>query len=134
MFKSLEVAQLEVIVGAMTSVRVQAGDQVIRQGDAGDLFYVVDSGEFEVYVASSAGTDTKVMDVMNGGSFGELALMYGSPRAATVRAVSDGKLWALDRTTFRCVPDTLPPFQPVGKRTPTRVVVTARHGPVAAEL
>lgn len=115
MFKSLEEAQLEVMVGAMTSVRVQAGDQVIRQGDAGDLFYVVDSGEFEVYVASPASPDTKVMDVVNGGSFGELALLYGSPRAATVRAVSDGKLWALNRTTFRCVPDTLPPFQPVRK-------------------
>jgi cAMP-dependent protein kinase regulator len=131
MFKSLDQAQLEVMVGAMTSVHVQSGDQVIRQGDAGDLFYVVDSGEFEVYVASAGASDTKVMDVMNGGSFGELALMYGSPRAATVRAVSDGRLWALDRTTFRCVADALPPFQPVGKSSPTHVVVIGCQGPVA---
>jgi hypothetical protein len=114
MFKSLEERQLEVLVDAMSSVRVHAGDRVICQGDAGDMFYVVHSGEFEVLVGPR-----KVMDVVNGGSFGELALMYGSPRAATVRAVSDGNLWALDRATFRCVPiakrrHTTPPPHPRG--------------------
>ena len=37
------------------------------------------------------------------GSFGELALMYDSPRAATVIATSDGLLWQMDRLTFRTV-------------------------------
>lgn len=37
----------------------------------------------------------------NGGSFGELALMYNMPRAATIQAASQGSLWAMDRQTFR---------------------------------
>ena len=41
--------------------------------------------------------DTKVVNLGEGGSFGELALIYGTPRAATVKASSDVKLWGLDR-------------------------------------
>lgn len=48
------------------------------------------------------GEDNKhVFTYENRGSFGELALLYNMPRAATVKAVSVGQLWALDRQTFR---------------------------------
>lgn len=42
-----------------------------------------------------------VTTIGDGGSFGELALIYGTPRAATVKAKSDCKLWAIDRDTYR---------------------------------
>jgi cAMP-dependent protein kinase regulator len=48
------------------------------------------------------GEDNKhVFTYENRGSFGELALLYNMPRAATIKAVSEGLLWALDRQTFR---------------------------------
>jgi cAMP-dependent protein kinase regulator len=88
----------------MTYIKVRRGDAVIRQGDAGDNFYCVAYGEYDVSVVDSViGGSTKVAEVANGGSFGELALMYGSPRAATVTARTDGGLWALDRHAFRRV-------------------------------
>ncbi|KAK5694325.1 hypothetical protein LTR17_024903 [Elasticomyces elasticus] len=66
--------------------------RIIVQGDAGDYFYVVESGNFAIYVnpaghveAGEGGLGRKVADVGPGGSFGELALMYNAPRAATVR-------------------------------------------------
>jgi cAMP-dependent protein kinase regulator len=70
---------------------------------------VVEKGSFDVYVHPSgvlgAGPDglgTKVATIEPGGSFGELALMYNAPRAATVVSVDGaGTLWALDRVTFR---------------------------------
>eukprot|EP00126_Sphaerothecum_destruens_P001917 Sdes_comp15351_c0_seq2m4222 len=80
--------------------KVTAGDAVIRQGDDGDFFYVVDKGCFEVFVESN-GVNRKVAEVTDGESFGELALMYNSPRAATVVAKMNSVLWALDRETFR---------------------------------
>ena len=43
----------------------------------------------------------QVTTISEGGSFGELALIYGTPRAATVRARTDVKLWAIDRDTYR---------------------------------
>ena len=49
-------------------------------------------GEVEVYVNGE-----KVLNIGEGGSFGELALIYGTPRAATVKAATDVKLWGIDR-------------------------------------
>jgi cAMP-dependent protein kinase regulator len=82
---------------------------VITQGDQGDFFYVVEKGSFDVYVNSSgtlqpgaSGLGDKVATIEPGGSFGELALMYNSPRAATVVSAEPAcTLWALDRITFR---------------------------------
>ena len=65
-------------------------------GDEGDNFYVIDSGEVEVYV-----NNRMVLNISEGGSFGELALIYGIPRAATVKAKTDVKLWGIDRMSYR---------------------------------
>jgi cAMP-dependent protein kinase regulator len=83
--------------------------QVITQGDQGDFFYIVASGSFDVYIHPSGsfqsgpdGLGKKVATIPAGGTFGELALMYGAPRNATVVSASDDcTLWALDRVTFR---------------------------------
>ena len=80
----------------MREVAVRAGDNIIKQGDEGDNFYVVDTGRFEVYVG-----DKKVTEVGPGGGFGELSLLYGQPRAATVTAATDAIVWSVDRLTFR---------------------------------
>ena len=57
---------------------------------------MIDSGEVEVYV-----NNTMVLNISEGGSFGELALIYGTPRAATVKAKTDVKLWGIDRLSYR---------------------------------
>lgn len=83
--------------------------KVISQGDAGDFFYVVEKGSFHVFVNPRGslqpgpdGMGTNVGTIESGGSFGELALMYNAPRAATVvSAEAPCTLWALDRVTFR---------------------------------
>lgn len=80
------------------------GDVIIRQGDQGKNFYVVDAGTPEVYLRDKdSDTEKKVLSYTEGDSFGELALMYNAPRAATVKASGAVKLWALDRLTFRVI-------------------------------
>ena len=71
------------------------------QGEDGDHFYLVDSGKFEVYLKQSGEKALRSYDP--GDSFGELALLYNSARAATVKCVEDGVLWALERKAFRYV-------------------------------
>ena len=72
------------------------GDVIIEQGDDGDNFYIIESGVYDIHVNKN-----KVGSYDNKGSFGELALMYNMPRAATIIATTPGKLWALDRLTFK---------------------------------
>lgn len=65
------------------------------------LFYFF-SGIFHALVGSSPASEpTHIHTYENSGSFGELALLYNMPRAATIKAISDGSLWAMDRQTFR---------------------------------
>ncbi|KAF9354389.1 hypothetical protein BGX26_007783 [Mortierella sp. AD094] len=101
LFKNLDEDQHEDVVNAMTEKRFQRGVNVIEQGAVGDFFYVVEIGTLDVFVAKNGNPAEKVFEYGPGGSFGELALMYNGPRAATVTATSDVVLWALDRITFR---------------------------------
>jgi len=100
LFRSLEPEQMSEVIDAMFQKCVEPGQTVITQGDDGDNFYVIDSGVYDVLV-DVKGEEKKVHQFDNRGSFGELALMYNMPRSATVRAVTDGRLWAMDRNSFR---------------------------------
>ena len=101
LFKSLDEEQHTDVVNAMTEKDCKNGDSIIQQGGIGDYFYVIESGSFHVFVSRNGKPAIKVCDYGPGGSFGELALMYNAPRAATVTATSDSVVWALDRVTFR---------------------------------
>lgn len=96
LFSGLSPDELETVVMAMTEKVVAAGDVVIRQGDKGDYFYVAESGTYSIFVNGN-----RVAGRGPGDSFGELALLYNCPRAATIQADGPGRLWALDRQAFR---------------------------------
>jgi cAMP-dependent protein kinase regulator len=98
LFRNLDEEQYLDVVNAMVEKRVAQGTTVIQQGDVGDFFYVVEAGTLDCYIG-----ETKVTNYEAGGSFGELALMYNAPRAATIITTSDSVLWALDRVTFRTI-------------------------------
>ena len=109
LFRHLNETQLHSLVEVIQRVPVVAGDVVIKQGDFGDLFYIAQSGTYEVRVLIPTNPDpppgTKVhmyrTDDSHHPCFGELALMYDKPRAATIIAVEGGVLWALDRNVFK---------------------------------
>ncbi|KAJ1988343.1 hypothetical protein H4R33_002475 [Dimargaris cristalligena] len=101
LFRNLDDEQYRDVVDAMAEKPVPNHEAIIQQGDIGDYFYVVETGTFEVFVSKDGNPPMKVYQYGPGGSFGELALMYNSPRAATVKATSESVVWALDRVTFR---------------------------------
>ncbi|WCJ42524.1 Protein phosphatase 2C and cyclic nucleotide-binding/kinase domain-containing protein [Euphorbia peplus] len=106
LFKKLTDSQCQVLLDCMQRVEVQPGEVVVEQGGEGDCFYVVGSGEFEVYATQeeTSGEVPKVLQRYTAdklSSFGELALMYNKPLQASVRAVTGGTLWSLKREDFR---------------------------------
>ncbi|XP_003221588.1 cAMP-dependent protein kinase type II-beta regulatory subunit isoform X1 [Anolis carolinensis] len=100
LFKNLDPEQMSQVLDAMFEKSVEGGEHVIDQGDDGDNFYVIDWGTYDIYVKCE-GVGRCVGTYDNRGSFGELALMYNTPRAATIIATSPGAVWGLDRVTFR---------------------------------
>lgn len=101
-FKTMDDEQRSNVISSMWCETIKAGTSVITQGEFGDAFYVVKSGHFEIFVKSEGSEESvKVNEATTGGTFGDLALMYNAPRAATVTATVDSEVWAVDRFTFR---------------------------------
>lgn len=98
LFKTLEDDQRLEVIDCMEEKKFQAGETIIEQGAIGDFFYIVSSGDVDCFVDGQ-----KVTSYQRGGSFGELALMYNAPRAATLIATSNVIVWALDRVSFRSI-------------------------------
>ncbi|VDK21425.1 unnamed protein product [Taenia asiatica] len=97
LFAHLDENERSDIFDAMFPLHRSRGDIIIKQGDDGDNFYIIDQGKVDIYVNGEL-----VSCIGEGGSFGELALIYGTPRAATVKARSDEvKLWGIDRDSYR---------------------------------
>lgn len=101
MFKKLEDKDIEIVVNAMKEVKFSEGSTIIKQGDEGHELYVLEQGECECYkLFPGDEVEKKLRDYVPGEAFGELALLYNAPRAATIKASEDSVLFALDRQTF----------------------------------
>ncbi len=94
-FAPLPAPTLERLASQAVPVDISAGTEVVREGDPGDRFYVIESGRFEVAVDGA-----KTGELGPGEFFGEIALLRNVPRTATVKAVADSKLLALGRHEF----------------------------------
>jgi MFS family permease len=94
-FSPLPTSTIEQLAEALEELRVPEGAEVVRQGEPGDRFYLVQAGEVAVYVDGE-----EVQSLGPGDSFGEIALLREVPRTATVKARTDAVLCALDRNTF----------------------------------
>ncbi len=95
MLNALPLPAIEQLARGLEPVRVPAGDAVVRQGDVGDRYFVIESGEAEVI-----GDGRRVATLGPGEGFGEIALLRRVRRTATVRAGSELRLHALRSDHF----------------------------------
>ena len=101
LFSSVDKEGQQVLAEAMEEIRVPGGTILINEGEDGDFLCVVDSGSLQCYKpTTSDDPDLILKECLTGDVFGELALLYNAPRAASVRTVTDCVLWKLDRRTF----------------------------------
>ena len=101
-FTPLSQPALEQLAAHLETVEVSAGTAVVREGDPGDRFYIVEEGALAVTVRGAARTP-----IHAGGFFGEIALLRETARTATVTATTDCRLWhhSEQRAEKNCWPE-----------------------------
>lgn len=98
LFSKLSPEEKQMLVDAMDREKFPAGHEIVKQGDEGDMFYIIKSGRATVLVD---GNEVNQLD--KGDHFGELALLYATPRNATVRAAFPTQCFSLPRAVFRTI-------------------------------
>ena len=94
-FRVLPAPALECLARSLELVRLAAGEVLIREGEPGDRFYAVAGGRLQVTIAG-----VPVAANVRGDGIGEIALLYGVPRTATVTSASPATVFALSRAAF----------------------------------
>ena len=100
LFRELEPDARRELSLEIVPVRLGGGETLMREGDAGDAMYVVVSGRLSVVVATAAGGEQSIAEVGRGETVGEMALLTGAPRSATVRGLRDTVLLRLSKSSF----------------------------------
>ncbi|MEA2078916.1 MAG: cyclic nucleotide-binding domain-containing protein [Pseudomonadota bacterium] len=99
MFDNLDPPEIMQVIHIVEVQLFKAGDIIFSEGDPGDSWYVLYKGKAEVL--KSSGADEKLISVLGPGScFGEIAILDGLPRSATIRASEDSVVFHVPRSTF----------------------------------
>jgi len=100
-FRKLPAANIEALLNKLEPIRVNAGDLIIRQGDQGDYFYMINNGSALVTINPENDEDSVIMAELNeGANFGEAALISDKPRNASITMMEDGVLLRLSKENF----------------------------------
>lgn len=101
LLKCLTITQLQRLTDLLNERTFAADEMIIRQGEQGDTFYLIEKGHCECSINSPDGAPPKVvMQLRDNNYFGERALLESKPRAANVRAVVETKVLYIDKTAF----------------------------------
>lgn len=99
MFEKLEPSEIMEIVHVVDVEQYQAGDTVFREGDPGDAWYVLYKGAVDVLKQGATG-EKKIAGLGPEACFGEISILDGSPRSATIRATEDSVVFRVSRDAF----------------------------------
>jgi len=117
LFSRLPAEVTTLLRAKLTEVSIESGDWLMRKGDSGDALYIVDAGRLEVVLGAQEGVareDDEAMRVLRvlgrGATVGELALVTGDRRSASVRANRDSTLLRLSHDDFQELITTEPTF------------------------
>jgi uncharacterized membrane protein len=100
LFSEMDEQEVAGIRAIMDEMKFKAGQTIIREGELGNLFYVITEGNVEVTVRDAGGADLVLHKAGPGDFFGELSMLTNEPRAARVRAIENLTTLVLERDDF----------------------------------
>jgi MFS family permease len=133
LFAGVPEDRLAIALSRAKPLAIRAGDTIVRQGEPADRFYVILDGQFVVSDDQAGSPSHQLRTLGPNDAFGELGLLTGAPRTATVTAASDGRLLALEANDFlelvSSAPDLRPRLLALYRGAPTAVRTIADRGP-----
>ncbi|MEK3913390.1 ABC transporter transmembrane domain-containing protein [Paenibacillus sp. FSL H7-0331] len=99
-FAGVDLLLLQNISTLFSTETFKEGDTVVQEGEQGDKFYIIVRGKFEILKSFQSGSLQRVATLQDGDHFGEIALLRGIPRTATVRAMGPSVLLSVRREAF----------------------------------
>jgi small-conductance mechanosensitive channel/CRP-like cAMP-binding protein len=108
LFASLEPEERRLIAEKLVEMRYAEGETIIREGEQDEAFFIIERGEVEVYLLSSQGNRKVLTTLRDGDFFGEMALLTGHKRTANVRAITDVRVFRLDKDSFKQILESKP--------------------------
>jgi CRP-like cAMP-binding protein len=93
--------ELKKLAKRLKKEEFRGGEVICRENEEGDSMYVIDSGKVEVSIQSQLGTKHIITYLKKGDFFGEISLLTGQKRTATVTGVTYGELLVIDKNSFR---------------------------------
>lgn len=130
----LNLTQLERLTKDFVCEVARPGHEVIRQGDKGDLFYFLARGSVSVTVTPPDGPPREVAKLVDGDQFGEMSLLHGAPRSATVTALTECLFLTLTRERFEALVAETPGVREEIEKVADQRAATLRNKPLAATL
>ena len=109
-FDSLSDQDIRSILAKARPMEVRSGEVLFRQGDPGGTMYVITSGRVRVLLEDDTGEQSLLNVLDRGAHFGELSMLIGSPRNATIKAVVDTDLLVLNHDHFAEAVEQVPQF------------------------
>lgn len=100
LFSEMDEQEVAGIRAIMDERKFKPGQVIIREGDIGDLFYVITEGHAEIFIRDASGSDIILHEAGPGDFFGELSMLTNEPRTARVRAIDPLTTLVLERDEF----------------------------------
>lgn len=108
LFSSFSQEELVAVINGLRLLSFEPGDIVITEGEAGDSLFVLTSGIVKAFVRNPTGKNVQVREMPEGAFFGEISVLSGKPRTATITAKTGCELLELDRATLDSIGQTHP--------------------------
>lgn len=100
LFKPVSDEQMKGLSGGVTIEDYSSGEDIVRQNDEGSSMYLLNSGECDVIISTEEKAEHVLTTLPAGSCFGEMSLLTGAPRTATVRANTDVSCLRIDKVIF----------------------------------
>jgi small-conductance mechanosensitive channel len=101
LFAALDDEERLLIADKLVELRYAHNELIIREGEQDETFFIIERGTVEVYLVSPHGTRKVLTTLGPGDFFGEMALLTGQKRTANVRAITDVRVYRLDKNSFK---------------------------------